>query len=292
MPITAEQLKPSLEYLDSYFSSHHRGHRLMMRDAGGSRYGRGGEPYKGFNDAIQYIRDAVLLTEEEYANLKIPEGFATPQLFISRATAFRNMADHHARAVEGLVKENGDTWYSELSHAHKICSEIRDAIDHALELGMIGIEEPSLNRLLRLLPRLPRAGRALAKDRRYAKRATLEVADEYDVQDLMGAFLQLEFDDVRPEEWCPSYAGTSTRTDFLLPKEEIVVEVKHATKGRDEKKIVPELTIDIARYKKHPQAKHLVCAIWNTDHHLVNPAALKSDLETSNAGFVSVVIME
>ncbi|MCZ8227650.1 MAG: hypothetical protein O9249_00855, partial [Burkholderiaceae bacterium] len=42
---------------------------------------------------------------------------------------------------------------------------------------------------------------------RYSGRPTLDVNDEYDVQDLMHALLRLHFDDVRPEEWVPSYAG-------------------------------------------------------------------------------------
>lgn len=50
---------------------------------------------------------------------------------------------------------------------------------------------------------------------RHSNRATLEVEDEYDVQDLLHALFQLYFDDIRPEEWTPSYAGGSRRIDFL-----------------------------------------------------------------------------
>ena len=44
---------------------------------------------------------------------------------------------------------------------------------------------------------------------RHNSRETLDVTDEYDVQDLLDALLALDFDDVRPEEWTPSYAGKS-----------------------------------------------------------------------------------
>ena len=57
-----------------------------------------------------------------------------------------------------------------------------------------------------------------------------EIKDEYDVQDLLNALLRLNFDDVRPEEYTPSYAGSSTRVDFLLKKEKIVIEVKKTRK--------------------------------------------------------------
>jgi len=51
---------------------------------------------------------------------------------------------------------------------------------------------------------------------RHDNRETLHVADEYDVQDLLHALLRLYFEDIRPEEYTPSYAGGSSRMDFLL----------------------------------------------------------------------------
>ena len=51
---------------------------------------------------------------------------------------------------------------------------------------------------------------------RHDDRETLVIRDEYDVQDLLHALLRTLFDDVRPEEHTPSYAGASSRMDFLL----------------------------------------------------------------------------
>ena len=51
---------------------------------------------------------------------------------------------------------------------------------------------------------------------RHDNRATLDIQDEYDVQDLLHALLLLHFVDVRPEEYTPSYAGKASRMDFLL----------------------------------------------------------------------------
>ena len=50
---------------------------------------------------------------------------------------------------------------------------------------------------------------------RYANRTTIEINDEYDVQDLFHALLTLYFDDIRNEEWTPSYAGACARHDFI-----------------------------------------------------------------------------
>jgi hypothetical protein len=46
---------------------------------------------------------------------------------------------------------------------------------------------------------------------RYANRNTLEVKDEYDAQDLFHSLMRLFFDDIRTEEWIPSYAGGTKR---------------------------------------------------------------------------------
>ncbi|GLR97208.1 hypothetical protein GCM10007858_48480 [Bradyrhizobium liaoningense] len=56
---------------------------------------------------------------------------------------------------------------------------------------------------------------------RREERPTLEVEDEYDVQDLFHALLIIYFDDIRKEEWSPSYAGGASRMDFLLPEVEL-----------------------------------------------------------------------
>ena len=55
------------------------------------------------------------------------------------------------------------------------------------------------------------------RDRR-ENRPTLDVNDEYDVQDLFHEVLTIHFDDIRKEEWAPTYAGGASRMDFLLPE--------------------------------------------------------------------------
>lgn len=291
MALTAEKLQPTLIYLEKYFAAHHREHRMMMRDAGGALYGPGREPYEGHNEIIDCIRDAVLLAEDSFSDLRIPEGFPSPKAFLDQAKAYREMLDKHAKRAEELNKSHGENWHTEISYAYKICSEIRDAVDHAITLAEIDIDVQPLKRLVNLLERLPRVSRSIAKKNRHAGRSTLEISDEYDVQDLLQGMLHLDFDDIRPEVWCPSYAGTNTRTDFLLPSEGILIEVKHTKNAHSQTKVVEELIIDIARYKTYPGVCHIVCAIWDTGHHLKNPAALKSDIEKNNDGLVTVVVM-
>ena len=104
------------------------------------------------------------------------------------------------------------------------------------------------------------------------------IRDRYDTQDLFHSLLQLYFDDIRPEEWSPSYAGSGSRVDFLLKQEEIVVEIKKTRKNLKTKQIGEQLIIDIARYKEHPNCKQLICFVYDPEGWVVNPAGLENDL--------------
>ena len=113
---------------------------------------------------------------------------------------------------------------------------------------------------------------------RHENRQTLEVTDEYDVQDLMHTLLRLFFDDIRPEEWTPSYAGKSSKMDFLLKNESIVIEVKKTRNGLGAKEIADQLIIDIRRYEEHPSCKALHCFIYDPENRIINPKGLENDL--------------
>ena len=93
---------------------------------------------------------------------------------------------------------------------------------------------------------------------RHNDRATLDIEDEYDIQDLLHALFKLYFNDIRKEEPVPSSVGSSARMDFLLKEEQIGIEVKKSSKNMNEKKIGSELIEDIIKYQKHPYCKTLV----------------------------------
>lgn len=113
---------------------------------------------------------------------------------------------------------------------------------------------------------------------RHAGRQTLDVADEYDVQDLLHSLLHLHFNDIRAEEWTPSYAGGSARVDFLLKNESIVVEIKKTRKGLAAKEIGDQLLIDIGRYQAHPDCKKLICFVYDPEGQIANPRGIENDL--------------
>ena len=117
---------------------------------------------------------------------------------------------------------------------------------------------------------------------RYNDRETLSIADEYDVQDLLHSILWLFFDDVRAEESTPSYAGKSSRMDFLLKNEQIVIEVKKTRKGLGAKEVGSQLIEDIARYKSHPDCTMLFCFVYDPEGLVANPRGIENDLNTDD----------
>jgi hypothetical protein len=114
---------------------------------------------------------------------------------------------------------------------------------------------------------------------RHDRMVTLDVEDEYDTQDLIHALLHLYFDDIRPKEWTPSYAGGSSRMDFLLKQEKIVIEVKKTRKGLGAKEVGEQLIVDIQKYKTHPDCKALICFVYDPEERIANPRGLENDLK-------------
>lgn len=126
---------------------------------------------------------------------------------------------------------------------------------------------------------------------RHDNRDTLDVNDEYDMQDLFHALLHLNFDDIRPEEWTPSYAGSSARMDFLLQNEQIVVELKKTRSGLGAKEVGNQLIEDIGRYQVHQDCQILLCFIYDPDGRITNPRGIENDLGRSNEDMhVQVII--
>lgn len=136
--------------------------------------------------------------------------------------------------------------------------------------------EQAIITLERILTRFHIIARLLKK--RHDNRVTIVIKDEYDVQDLLHALLRTAFDDVRPEEYAPSYAGSASRVDFLLKVEQIVVEAKMASKTLRDKQVGEQLIIDIKRYQTHPDCKYLMCLVYDPDNWINNASALESDL--------------
>jgi hypothetical protein len=113
---------------------------------------------------------------------------------------------------------------------------------------------------------------------RQRNRKPLVLKDEYDVQYLLHALLTLYFKDIRREEYCPSYAGTSARIDFFLDDEKIAIEAKMASEKHRKKKIAEELIIDKEYYRKKEGCKILYCLVYDPKEIISNRHGFEKDL--------------
>lgn len=195
-----------------------------------------------------------------------------------------NDKDDSIRRIAGLV----DNSYSNAVVIEKILSNIREYI----EKDYIILEEKKNVNVDNTFDMIFGNFHKVVKKirNRYENRETLDVKDEYDVQDLLFAILQIFFKDVRKEEWTPSYAGNSSRVDFLLKDEKVVIEVKKTRESMKDKDLGEQLIIDIAKYKSHPDCKNLICFVYDPDGRIVNPDGIIKDLEKNNKDFVKIYI--
>ena len=148
----------------------------------------------------------------------------------------------------------------------------------------------SVEELLQTLLRgLPRAMHPLAHRRRDARSLTFE--SEYDIQDLLHSQLRPWISDIRPEEFTPSYAGSATRMDFLLPEHRLVIEVKRIRDNSHASKVGNELILDIEHYRRHQHCDRLWCAVYDPNRLIKNPSGLASDLEGDHSTSLSVRVL-
>ncbi len=183
-----------------------------------------------------------------------------------------------------------DRYLRGLDEAHAIlASMVQEIREFDFEDEEVELAPNVLSLLEQICLRFHSVARQLRS--RHDNRSTLTIEDEYDVQDLLHALLRLHFDDIRPEEHTPSYAGKSSRVDFLLKNEEIVVETKKTRASLHVGKLGEELLIDRARYEKHPNCQILVCFVYDPEGRIGNPVGLERDLEDHDGNLKVRVIV-
>jgi len=126
---------------------------------------------------------------------------------------------------------------------------------------------------------------------RQRDRAPFSMNDEYDVQDLLHGLLRMYFEDVRPEEYCPSYAGTKPRIDFFLKRESIAIEAKMTSKNNRKKKVREDLILDKEYYSKKEGVKTLYCMVYDPEEWITNPRGFEDDLYEKSEKFETRVFI-
>ena len=156
-------------------------------------------------------------------------------------------------------------------------SKIRELQDWSEdELAIENKKNASVSEILLIIDRFDLVTKQLRQ--RHDSRETLDISDEYDVQDLFHALLKLYFDDIRAEEWTPSYAGSSSRIDFFIPELELAIEIKKTRKGLGNKEAKEQLAIDKDHYRCKENIKHLICFVFDPDGRIQNPRGFEKDL--------------
>lgn len=180
---------------------------------------------------------------------------------ISRSTASkaRIIGDLFSRLVAGDLRTANSAGRVEFSGARL------DAVTVVLHLG---------EKYSDVLQQLSNRGR---------ERAALVANDEYDDQYVIHALLSIFFSDIRPEEYTPSYAGGSSRIDFLLPEHGLALELKHTRSSLTSAEVGAQLLVDAARYRSNPNVTHLVALVIDLDRRLENPRGLERDLIRDNS---------
>ena len=67
--------------------------------------------------------------------------------------------------------------------------------------------------------------------------------------------------------------------DFLLPEIESAVEIKMTRPTMSTRVLGEQLVVDIAKYKKHPYCRTLICIVYDPEGRITNPRGVENDLK-------------
>ena len=185
------------------------------------------------NDLEQIYHDLLLLlenSEEDYKNKR----YASYEDYLIEYNRLLKECNNlglfeELKIIEFVPKEKKSAFGGvgtahEIAKHREIINESKKLINRTKSnLATKNLDNNSSDTLLLLFSKFHSVAKQLRN--RYNNRSTLDVNDEYDVQNLLHALLKLYFDDIRPEEWTPSYAGGCKRMDFLLKDKSTVIEV-------------------------------------------------------------------
>ncbi len=133
---------------------------------------------------------------------------------------------------------------------------------------------------LQLLRKVCLRFHAVARQLRLRKdyRPTLEVEDEYDLQDMLCALLKLEFDEVGTDEWTPPYTGGASRTTLFLNKDQIAVVAKKTRSGLSAKELADQVTADSSYFRAQDKCSTLFIFIYDPEGRIGSPKRLETNL--------------
>lgn len=153
--------------------------------------------------------------------------------------------------------------------------------------------EPDQALVEQLCRRLPQVARILAVRSRKGKNP-YEIADEYDVQDLLHAILRGYLKYSVQEDPLPKVAGAkSSRADISIEELGMLIELKFVHGPEDQKRLFGEYSQDLLLYAQWKPLRHLIYLIYNSADLRDSEAfeKLSSDQEISGKRFSVKVIL-
>jgi hypothetical protein len=260
---TAERVNRDLTYLSALLQQYYKS-QAQSWDGKDVEFVRIWDLYKDLRESL------IGIDESLFSKLRIIE---RPQ---PDDNAFMPNGCYTRKHIDGIINEiNLATEYFELYMKTIVKSSENFSLDESLRI---------------LTSRFGKVVRQLRQ--RYNNRTTIEIEDEYDMQDLFHSLLYLFFEDVRAEEWVPSYAGGASRMDFLLKKEKVSIELKKTRKSLDANELGKQLIVDIEKYKEHPDVNNLICFVYDPEFWIANPKGIENDLSNDSDNFRVEVIIE
>jgi hypothetical protein len=209
---------------------------------------------------------------------------AIPRMVLTGTYRSTERAEQHQKRIDRKIK-----WFKEL--ARRIDNHFPQAGEAVANLTsretLSGLDKVDL-----LCSRFHAVVNQLNQVKRRQKSPSRScIRSEYDVQELLHALLWIFFTDVRREDPVPQRAGASSRTDFVLKKEAIIVEVKKTRSNLRDNQVGKELIVDIERYKARNDCKLAFCFVYDPDHFIKNPAGLEELSRSEGELTVKVVVL-
>ncbi len=167
--------------------------------------------------------------------------------------------------------------YTNLSKIYSYVLSAKEKINQ----GLIVRESilPSVNVLLSVLNSFPDVVSRL-KHRRSGK-STLDINDEYDIQDILYVMLKGMFPTLQYEDPTSKVGPNSSRADFTILDLCVFIEVKHVSQKGKEKTVHDECLTDIQKYGKQEGCQKIIFFIYDPNKCIDNQYAYKTGLGTT-----------
>jgi hypothetical protein len=209
---------------------------------------------------------------------------AIPKLVLTGTYRSAERAEQHQKRIDRKIK-----WFKEL--ARRIDNhfpQIREAAGNLPSSETLS----ALDKVDLLCRRFHAVVNQLHQPKRRSRSSLSSVLkSEYDVQELLHALLWIFFTDVMREDPVPQRAGASSRTDFVLKNEGIIVEVKKTRSKLRDNEVGKELIVDIERYKARKDCNLAYCFVYDPEHLIRNPAGLEELSRSEGELIIKVVVL-